>query len=168
MKRTALLLTLLLCTAPAQAQTAPPPSSPVIPQAQPTAAYTFEILNAARQPVATFDAAGQLKASGDLSSGTLLKIWRPGASRLFQLARPVTPGMALGDVLLVNANGTVTLGALLSGKPEAQEARSNVTPQQLNTVLGLSTSLGTVSVGVSTSASLNGLPMALPLILPLF
>lgn len=172
MKRAAPLLSLLLCCAAASAQTSPaqppPPPPATATPAQPSAVYTFEILNAARQPVGTFDAAGQLRAAGDLSSGTLLRISRPGASRLFQLARPVTGETALGDVVLVNGNSTVTLGALLSGSPQAQEVRSNVTPGQLNTALGLSTSVGTVSIGVGTSVSVNGLPLALPLILPLF
>ncbi|SMB81684.1 hypothetical protein SAMN00790413_04677 [Deinococcus hopiensis KR-140] len=133
----------------------------------PRAAYTFEILNAARQPVGTFNAAGQLQSSGDLSTGTLLRISRPGASRLFQLAQPVMGETALGDVRLVNGNSTVTLGALLGGTAPP-EARTNVTPEQLNTALGLSTSLGTVSVGMGGSIGVNGLPLALPLILPLF
>ncbi|MFC4639090.1 hypothetical protein [Deinococcus hohokamensis] len=177
-----LLLSLLLVGGPGvaaqmtgPAQTSSPPAAPASQApAQnlapaPVAAYTFDILDANRQPVGTFDAAGQLRVSGALSIGTLLRISRPGASRLFQLAQPVTAATRLGEVQLVYGSGTVTLAALLSGSaPTAENARPTISPQQLNSILGLSTSLGSVSVGMGTSASLMGLPVALPLILPLF
>lgn len=168
-----LLLSLLLLGGPGvAAQTTSPATAPMgqaPAQAPVAAAYTFEILDASRQPVATFDASGQLRATGELSTGTLLRISRPGASRLFQLAQPVIAATRLGEVRLVYGSDTVTLAALLGGSaPTAENARPTVSPQQLNSILGLSTSIGSVSVGMGTTASLMGLPISLPLILPLF
>lgn len=168
MKRAIVLTTILMtCTnALAQPSASPPPVTTVPPAA---VSYSFEILDASRQPVATFDATGKLRVSGTLSTGTSLRLSRPGASRLFQLAQPVTSGTTLGEVVLVYGNTTVTLGALLNGTSgTAESSRPSVTPQQLNALLGLSSSVGSVSVGMGTSLSVNGLPLTLPLILPLF
>ncbi|UBV44154.1 hypothetical protein LAJ19_15220 (plasmid) [Deinococcus taeanensis] len=168
MKRTLMLSTILMTCAIATAQT--PPSPPPAATAAPAAtSYTFEILDANRQPIATFDATGRLRITGTLSTGTLLRLSRTGASRLFQLAQPVTESTTLGEVVLVYGSSTVTLGALLNGTSNtAENSRPSVTPQQLNALLGLSTSLGSVSVGMATSLSLNGIALTLPLILPLF
>ncbi|ADV66427.1 hypothetical protein [Deinococcus maricopensis] len=158
-----LLLAALLLPVPAAAQSA----TPSAPGA--AAAYTFDILDAQRQVIGTYDLNGRLTVRGDLSAGAFLRVARPGVSRLFPLAAPVTDRTALGDVTVQNGGAPVTLAALLQvDRPAPGTAAPSPTSQQMNSLLGLSTSIGTVNIGMSTSIGLNGGVLVLPLFFPPF